>query len=385
MTLSSPRVLYLIDSLLPGGAEKSLVEMAPGLLRGGIDLEVAVLHDGGSLKRELEDHGISVHVVEGTSRGAWILNAARLVGSLEPDLVHTTLFESDLAGRLAAFVKRIPVVSTLASTPYGAEHKTEKTVRRTRLFGAQAADLVTGRLVRRFHAVSRSAEAAGIARLRIDPRKIDVIPRGRDLNRMGERTADRRAAVRERLGVALDVPIALVVARQEPSKGIEVLLRALPAALRQEPQMMVLIAGREGRATPDYGPVITGANLKTAVWFLGERDDVADLLAASDLFVLPSLREGLPGAVLEAMAMGIPIITSDLPAVREAVPGPEYALLVPPGHPESLASALLDVLQNPTRANERSDAARQRFTQCFDIRRISDAMATFYRVALMDS
>lgn len=385
MSPLSLRVLYLIDSLAPGGAERSLVEMAPGLLESGIDLRVAVLHDRGGLTSELQSCGVEVRVVGGSTRSAWLQNAVRLVGIVRPDLVHTTLFESDLAGRLGAYVRRVPVVSTLASTPYGPEHSSEHGIRRTRMRAAQALDALTGKLVTRFHAVSRSAADAGISRLHIDPAKIEVIPRGRDLRRLGERSAERRTTVRQRLGVDEDAPMLLVLSRQEPQKGIDVLLRAMPRILREEPRARLIVAGREGRATAGYATWLSDGAVERATSFLGERDDVADLLAAADILVLPSLREGLPGAVLEAMAVGIPIVGSDLPPVREAVPGPEYALLVPPGRPELLGDAVIEVLRNPAQAIERASNARFRFEECFDIAQVVAAMARFYRTALRTS
>ena len=377
-----PRVLYLIDSLAPGGAERSLVDMAPGLLDGGIDLEVAVLHDRPGLAAELRSHGVHVHVVSGSNRSSWLAGTVRLIRGRHPDLVHTTLFESDVIGRVGATLTRVPVVSTLANTPYGHEHAAESGVDPIRLRAAQAVDMVTGRVVRRFHAVSRSTAEACVAKLRIDPTKIDVVPRGRDISRFGIRTPDRRRAVRTRLGVDSDEKVLLVVARQEPQKGIEVLIRAVPELRKLQPQVRVLVAGREGRATAGLRALISATGTDGVVDFLGERDDIPDLLATADVFVLPSYREGLPGAVLEAMAMGVPIVASDLPNVRDAVPTDEYALLVPSGDHLELARAIASVLQDPVAGQRRAHAASQRFAVTFDIRCVSQAMTDFYRRAL---
>ena len=380
--LDQPKVLYLIDSLAPGGAEKSLVEMTPGLLSCGIRLDVAVLHDRGGLASQLRSYGVGVHLVKGENRPAWILNSARLVRYIRPDVVHTTLFESDVAGRLAAFATQVPVVSTLASTPYGADHSTETGVSRTRFRAARAVDSITARLVTRFHAVSHSAAQAGITRLHIPPTRIDVIPRGRDPRRLGERTVSRRRAVRDRLQLADDVPMIFAASRQEPQKGIDTLLQAVPMLLEFSPSAAVVIAGREGRSTPSYGALLVESRVKDAVRFLGERDDVPDLLAAADVFVLPSLREGLPGAVLEAMAVGTPIVASDLPPVREALPDSKYGYLVPPAQPARLAEALIDALSNPVESASRSERAKRRFHESFDIAGVSAAMADFYRKVL---
>jgi glycosyltransferase involved in cell wall biosynthesis len=219
-------------------------------------------------------------------------------------------------------------------------------------------------------------------RLHIPAARIKVIPRGRNPQRLGERTPSRRASVRDALGVTEDVPVILVASRQEPQKGIDILLQALPQLLQNDPRVTVLVAGREGRATPGYAPLLQDRNVNGAVRFLGERDDVPDLLAASDVFVLPSRREGLPGAVLEAMAVGIPIVASDLPPVREALPDLDYGYLVPPERPELLADALYAALRDHDESNRRSQNARRRFREHFDIATVSAAMATFYEETL---
>lgn len=378
----SPSVLYLIDSLAPGGAERSLVDMAPGIVSEGVSIEVAVLHDRPGLAPELAGAGIRVHVVGGGSRVAWLNGFIHLLRSRRPDLVHTTLFESDLVGRTAAAATRIPVVSTLANTPYGPDHAAEAGVSRVRLGGARFADAATSRLVSRFHAVSESAADAYVRRLGIPRSKIEVIYRGRSLARMGSPSSERRQQVRARLGIERDTKLLLAVARQEPQKGIDVLLRAVPQIRQFVPGVVVVVAGREGRATPDLERLRSTLPDPDAVRFIGARDDIPDLLCAADLFVLPSHREGLPGSVLEAMAMEVPIVATDLPTTREAVPGDEFALLVTPGDPDQLADAARATLEDIEQSLARTRRSRARFERRFDIDSVGRAMADFYRRAL---
>jgi glycosyltransferase involved in cell wall biosynthesis len=371
-------VLRVIDSLAPGGAERSLVDLAPHLVAAGVDLDVAVLCDRGGLGPELERCGIPLHVVGGHSRPARVAGMVKLIRRCRPDLVHTILFESDVVGRTAAALLRVPVVSSLTNTPYGPEHAAEAGVRRSRLLAAQGVDAVTARAVRRFHAVSQAAADAYVARLALRPGRIEVIPECRDPAKLGVPSPERRRAARLALGMAPDTPIVLAVGRQEPQKGLDVLLRAVPALHAAVPGTQVLIAAREGRATAELHRL--AANLDQ-VQFLGGRDDVADLLCAADVMVLPSRREGLPGVVLEAMAMEAPIVASDLRPVREAVPDDRYAILVPPEDPAALAEAMAGALTDRAAAERRVTAARERFTERFDIAAVSRAMVSFYRRA----
>ncbi|MGH9057476.1 MAG: glycosyltransferase [Acidimicrobiales bacterium] len=377
-----PFVLYLIDSLAPGGAERSLVDMTPHLVAEGVGLEVAVLHDRPGLRYELESRGVRVHIIDGSSRLAWVSGVTRLLDRLRPDLLHTTLFESDLVGRTAAAFCRVPVVSTLASTPYGPEHATEPGLRKARLLAARAADIATARVVRRFHAVSQAAADACIVRMGLPRERVEVIPRGRDRTRLGEPSPGRRASARSQLGLSPEVPVVLAVARQQPQKGLDLLLRAVPILLRDQPLTQLLVAGGEGRATTDLSGIVADLGIGNLVRFLGERQDVGDLLCAADVFVLPSRREGLPGAVLEAMAMEVPIVASDLPTVREAVPDSEHAILVPVEDPQALALAVSRVLSDSAASADRARAARARFERQFDIVSVSRAMARFYGAAL---
>ena len=348
----------------------------------GVMLQVAVLVDRPGLAPELETRGVPVHVVGGKSRVSQYLRLLQYLRGLRPDLLHTTLFESDVLGRLAASSLRIPVVSTLANTPYGREHALESGVGNLQLRGARLADMLTARTVRRFHAVSRATADACVERLHLDKGKVQVIPRGRDQDRLGRRSEQRRASVRERLGVADGASLIVAAGRQDPQKGFDVLVRAIPIVLEALPSAVLCIAGREGRHTEVLHAVVAETGVSNSVRLLGEREDLPDVLSAADVFVLSSHREGLPGVVLEAMALEAPIVASDLPTVRDAVPSGDYALLVPPGDPIALSGAIVTILRTPVIARQMVSASRRRFEEHFDINTVCAAMAEFYRLAL---
>jgi glycosyltransferase involved in cell wall biosynthesis len=176
--------------------------------------------------------------------------------------------------------------------------------------------------------------------------------------------------------------VVLAVARQEPQKGLDVLIKAFRIIIDRNPHAVLLVAGREGRATADLRRLQTDLRLEPYVRFLGERGDIADLLCTADAFVLPSRREGLPGAILEAMAMAAPVVASDLPTVREVVPDDRFAMLVRPEDPIALGQALGSVLADRASATRRAMAARDRFDRQFDIVAVSRAMLDFYGRAL---
>lgn len=375
------QVLYLIDSLSPGGAEHSLAALAPHLGDRDVRLTVGYLSEREGLRARIESHGIRVVSLSGSGgrRGAFS-RARHLVAHLRPDLVHTTLFEADLLGRPAARLAGVPVVTSLVNDAYGPAHLGDQALRRWRVHAAHLADAATAQLAVRFHAISRQVAAAMTTRLALPASKVDVIYRGRDPRVLGVRDEERRARTRTALGVDRDTPLVLAAARQEHQKGLDILLEAFPRVRQQLPRAQLVIAGREGNQTDKLHAQAARRELAGAVRFLGARTDVPDLLCAADVFVLPSRWEGLAGVVLEAMALRTPIVTSALPAVAEAV-DEHSALLVPPERPLALTRAIITVLSDESGAALRAAAAHTRFHAHFAIDGIADQMAAFYRRA----
>lgn len=361
------RVLHVIDSLARAGAEQSLVAVAPHLLSGGVDLHVAYLTERpDGLRPVLEATGAVVHPppVEIGGRGTWLRRTSALVGDLRPDVVHTTLFESDLVGRLAAARHGVPCISSLVNVAYGREET--RGLPRSRVRAAQAADVATARLVTGWHAITHHVADVMSRRLLVPRARIEVIPRGRDRDLLGRRSAERTAAVRERLRVAPDAPLVLAVGRQERQKGHDVLLQAAALLREHHPGLVVLLAGREGGQTEALHERRDRLGLHDVVRFLGVRDDVPDLLAAADVLAFPSRWEGAGGTVLEAMALECPLVTSALPAVREAVDS-TTALLVPADDAFQVAAAVDTTLRDREAARARATRARRRFEQDFTV------------------
>ena len=373
------RVVQLVDSLGRAGAEQSLASLAPHLVDQGVDLHVAYLVEEEGFREGLERAGIPVHSLANGAGGRrrWLARTTELLGALRPAVVHTTLFESDLAGRRAAARLSVPCVSSLVNTAYGRTESKRDGLRPLRVRAAQAADALTARRVARFHAVTRHVATVMGRRLMIPASKIEVIPRGRDAQTLGRRSAKRRAETRQRLGVSTESPLIVAIGRQEPQKGLDVLLQAAPAVRARYPDVRFIIAGREGRATAALNELVRSSGLAGTVTFLGMRDDVADLLAAADIFAFPSLWEGAGGTLLEAMALECPIVTSRLPTLLETVDG-STAELVAPGNADDLARGLLTVLADPGTAGHRVRAARNRFDDEFSIQGSAHRMSRLY-------
>jgi glycosyltransferase involved in cell wall biosynthesis len=371
------RVLAVIDSLVPGGAESSLAAIAPHLPPLGIELAVAYFHERPGVRDELVAAGAELFAVGGSTRRQWYAGTRRVIEGWRPDLVHTTLFEADVIGRVAARRTRTPVVSSLVNEGYGPGFERGGGAP-WKLRSAQLVDALTARLVTRFHAVTGSVADTMTRRLHLPRERVDVVHRGRDPDALGRRTEARSQATRAQVGVG-DGPLLVAAGRQEYQKGFDVLLTAFPEIARQLPGATLFVAGRPGRATPALER--QRAALGEGVRFLGHRPDLPDLLAAADVFVLPSRWEGAAGVVLEAMALEAPIVATDLVGVREVVGS--TAALVPPEDPPALAAAVASAVLDGT-AQERAVAARERFLDRFTVERSASGMAAFYRRALAD-
>jgi len=379
-------VLYLIDSLSTGGAERSLAELAPGYAARGIRLDVAYFHERPGVQEDLRRAGASLFPIGGSGRVDFARRAHRLLRDRRPDLVHTTLFEADVAGRIASWRARIPVVTSLVNLAYGPEQLTDPHLRRWRVEAARRLDALTARRVTRFHAITRVVAEVMTERLRLRRGRVDVIPRGRDPDVIGRRTKGRRDDARRRIGVDGSAPIGFAAARQEFQKGLDVLVEAFPAVLAEVPQARLVVAGREGGLTEQLGAATARLGLANAVSFIGTRTDVLDLMCAADAFAFPSRWEGLGVAVLEAMALEAPIVASDIPAIREVIgDDEERALLVPPDRADALAAAIVRTLTDTEAAGARAVAARERFLERFTLDRVADATVAFYQRALAEA
>jgi len=343
---------------------------------------VCLTHAPGELEGEARRWAEDVRVVG----GGWpsiVSGVRQLLRRERPDLLHTSIFEADVVGRLAAIGTRVPVLCSLVNTSYAPIRLSDPNIRAWRLRVVRTLDGVTARhLVDHFHAISQAVGDAAVRDLRIDRERITVIERGRDPERLGTPSPARRAAARARLGVPPDVPLLVTVGRQEFQKGQWHPLEAMPKVLASHADARLLIAGREGNASLRLRGVAREAGMDGQVEFLGHREDVPEILAAADLFVFPSLYEGLGGALIEAMALGLPIVASDLPAIREVVEADRNAVLVPPGSPAHLAEAINPLLADEGRRTWMGKRGRQIFEERFTLERSGTRMLElFERVA----
>ncbi|MDP8957610.1 MAG: glycosyltransferase [Actinomycetota bacterium] len=375
------RVLFVINGLGTGGAERSLAEMLPRLVDQGIDLTVACFYRREEGVEEiLLSRGSDIRFLGSPHLAGRVRSLRRLLQETRPHLLHTTLFEADLAGRLAAIGTGVPVLTSLVNTTYDPARLADPRVKRLRLEVVRLLDRWTSRhLTTHFHAVSHAVKDAACQALGIEPERITVIERGRDPARLGEPNPKRRHRVRAALGLTEEQPVVITVGRQEYQKGQRYLLEAIGMVAGHRPDLRLLLVGRRGNASEDLELLLAKPEIGEHVEVLGHREDVPDLLAAADVFAFPSMYEGLGGAVVEAMALGMPVVAADLPVMREVLEPDGNALLVRPGSAEDLAGALEHLLAHPEKAQAFSRRSRQIFQARFTFQRSLERTAQLYR------
>lgn len=383
--VSEPRppvkVMLVLLGLGTGGAERSIVDMAPYLRDRGVELHIACRGNRSvGAEADLQGSGAQVSFSDNPGFARWVRQLRGLIDEVKPDVVHTTLYTADLAGRIAALGSDTPVMSSIVNESYSATRKADPAISPWKLEVTRRIEGGTARhLTSHTHALTESVAASCVTELGLDRSAITVIPRGRESSRLGRRSPERRAAARRELGVGDASRLVLAVGRQEYQKGHDTLMAAFAEVLRQEPDAVLVLAGRPGVATPAIDSIVESSGIADSVIRTGHVDHVAELFCAADVFAFPSRFEGLGGVLLEAMALEAPIVASDIGPIRETVGGDAGAVLVPVDDPAALAEGVLRVLGDPALAERLADHGRARFETSYSMEHVADSMASLYR------
>ncbi len=348
-------VLYVIWSLQMGGAERVVADLARSLDRGLFRALVCCLNFKGHLAKPLEAEGIPVFALDKRPKfdPAVLPKLIRLMRRERVHVVHTHLWTSSFWGRLAAVLARVPVVVIT-------EHNLD-TWRRAPHF---LADRLLAHFSDDWIFVSRRVEAFYRARLTIEAGRAHVVHNGVDLAPFSQRPD--AAAVRARMGLPRSAPVVGVIGRLDARKGHRFFLEAMATVAARSPGIVGLIVG-EGSEREALAAQRDALGLGKSVQLVGYWPDLSEALAALDVFVLPSLMEGHPLAILEAMAAAKPVVATDVGGNAEAIEPGVTGLLVPPAAPGPLADAILELLREPERAARLGAAGRLAVERSFSL------------------
>lgn len=372
------KVLKVIPGVTPdAGTERSLQAMAPGMLAAGVQLHLAVLTARQDLVPELERQGVVVHDLSGQRHLPGRVRALRtVIRAVRPDVVHASLFEATVPAQLAVVGTGVPLLISWANTHYGEGRHAEPDTTRWKLEAVRCVEAVLGRVSHSsYHAVTPAVGTMNAAALHADPARVHVGERGRDPELFAVTTPDRSVLpVELRCDPAARIVVA--VGRQDPQKGYETLLTEFDRLVDSHPDAHLLVAGRDGRATPLIRQVHGAMRHPDAVQFLGQRDDVVALMACADAVVSSSWREGAAGALIEAMASCRPIVAVPIDGLEGILVDGENAVVVPRDH---LADGLARVLDDGAVAAELAAGGRRTFEDRFTIEASTARMVEIYR------
>ena len=240
------KVLVVITGISGGGSERSLEELLPGFVAAGFTVDVAYfVARPDDPTAAIRDLGVRLHHVDARSLPARIVAVRRLVKRIRPDLVHTTLFDADIAGRCATAGSGTPVLTSLVNIGYGPERRADPSIRLWKLRLVKALESGTARrLTTHFHANSQAVADSAVDQLGIPASAISVVPRGRDPRRLGTPSEHSRDAARHALGIDADNRLAVRYrCRLEYQKNHLALVRPPATSSARVPGLQVVHRG----------------------------------------------------------------------------------------------------------------------------------------------
>lgn len=355
--MSGPNVVHILDNLDRGGAQTMLRSVVAGLTARGYRQHIICLN--GTFNAQVVDSmrqaGASVDII-GRPRLYALIGLWHIVRELrrrKPDLVHTELPWGDLIGRAAARIAGIrPIVSTVTAR-YESKPRIQLML-----------DRITAPWVDRVAFQSAEIVEFSVANEGIRPEQVRCIPNGVEPD-----TDDRTqaaAALRRQYGGSARIIIGMV-ARLHSQKAHADLLNAFAKVAPADVHLWLIGDGPErARLTAQ----VQQLGIEGQVFFAGDQDNARDWIAALDIFAHPTFFEGLPLAVLEAMAMGKPVIATRVDGLCSLIEAGEHGWLVPPGDTDALAEAIRYVLDHPKQAARVAQAGAKRVLSEFSAERV---------------
>ena len=368
-------VALLTDSDVFAGTERHMLDLAAELRMIGV-APTLVCPSAGSLAQRGRAEGLPVLGMEKLTAidPGIVRELGRKWKRAEFDVMHAHNGRMALHAALAkATTRRGSLVVTqhfLSPARAGREGLAK--------LAGQAIHRGTEKFIRRHVAISSAVADAMLARREAVPAKLRVVPNGiRDPRQL---PLVPRSEVRTRLNVPDSTPLIVCLARLEPEKGLDILINAMSIMSRDLPTAVCLVAGR-GSMEESLRKQITAFQSQAAVRLLGFVEDTLSLLAAADLCVLPSIAEPFGLSLVEAMALGVPVVSTKAGGPLEIVQEDRVGYLVPPGEAEPLANAMRSVLMDERRRIKMGQAAREDFLVRFTAHRMASEMLTVYQEA----
>lgn len=327
-------ILYIFVTLPVGGAENHLLTVLKEINRSKYNPVICCIREKGEIGEEIERMGVDIITLSRKSK-SWniriIMDILKIIHQKNIQLIHAHLYHSNMYGRIAAAISKIPVIIT--------EHNVYQKYKIKR----RVINWLLAKKTDKIIAVSEAVKRYVVSRDWVDASKIEVIYNGIDVKKFQSFLSKEEA--RHRIGIPVKCFLIGTIARLTEQKGHIYLIKAIDIIKGSIPNAKLVLVG-SGPLESYLKAEVSEKELNDYVIFLGSRRDIPDILKAMDIFVLPSLWEGLGIALLEAMASSIPVIATNVGGVPEIINNDINGLLVPPGDPFSLSQAIFDLYKN---------------------------------------
>ena len=357
MKMNKKRILHLISGLEIGGAETQLLRVLP-MLQKYHENRVCCVRGHGPIGIELEKKGIKVYYLELKNIFDFfsIKRFHKVVQDFSPDVLVTYLIHADLYGRILG---KLFGIKKIVCSQRGILLNWEW----LRFF-----DRLTKFLVTRYTVQTETVKSELMQKLKLPESKFVVIPNGINLTEFNFEinVHDKKTELKleeNKLNIAC-------VSNLHECKGHKYLLEAFEKIFEKNKNINLLIIG-DGKIKQILIDQIKHYDSKNNIYFLGKRSDVKEILKISDIFVLPTLGEGMSNAILEALASSLPVITTDIPVNREIITDNVTGLLVKPRQSEELSEKLQFLIENPKIRNELGSNGKKLIENNFTLSEIS--------------
>ncbi len=363
------RVLFVIDGLEYGGGERGFAQVAAGL-RDRFEVSVASM-SGGTFEHELRQFGIKIYPVDMSRQLSLkpVRQIKEIIRNNKIDLVHSQGARTDFFARIAVRMQkpRIRIVSTIQMPVEGYD------VGALRKGVYRFFDRFSERYVDRFVTVSEVLKKTLIEKHKIPEGKVVKIYNGIEIEKYrpnGKEVRSQKSEVRREFGLAKDAPVIGAIGRMVWQKGFEYLIESIPTIIETLPQSKILIVGDGPPLRERLEALSKELGVRDNVIFAGFRNDIKEILSAVDLLVVPSLLEGFPMIILEAMAMAKPIVATNIDGITEQITDGVNGILIPPKDPSALAKSVVRVLNDKELARTMGLAAREKVKQEFSVEKM---------------
>ena len=363
------KVLHLIPTLSSGGAERQLVNLVLNTSKATVEHIVCVINGADFFGPTIQEAGIRVIDLKIDGHRPFIKAATvfnRIVRAESPDVVHSWLYDANIISRLSALpFCRIPLITSWQLADYDPVGIAGAGWNPTKVFGLKAIDKATAMLTRPyFVACSDFVKESYRQHFRYAGSGVETIYNAVDPRAVQHNTADS-SDLAESLNIPRDAFIFLNVARLDPQKNQKKLLDAFQKVIASVPTAYLLLVGSGGmkKELVSYAKDLC---IDTRVMFLGQRKDVGDLLHYSDVFVFPSLFEGLPVALAEAMYKAKPCIVSRIGVFEEIMIDKVNGILIDPHSVPELYEAMVKLYQDESLRQGIGDRGYETAVSSFD-------------------